>query len=141
VAAGVGGSLSVQATVQGQVAQGRVLFSYMKPEVTAVLAANCPSLGGRISTVFGNFFGLTDHTIQNRVGGSGAEITSWLSDTTSSLKISASIGDRRVHVLSVGVQVSSLLSAYSFDTPTISCFSNHLPKTLVYMVNVLDVCH
>ncbi|MGB1597834.1 MAG: IPT/TIG domain-containing protein, partial [Promethearchaeia archaeon] len=124
VAPGVGGAHSVKATIHRQVADSfHLLFSYKKPEVFLLVEANSPSLGGRITTIFGDSFGLFDHTVQHRVGGSASAASLWMSETTSSLKSVAGVDQQRVHVLSVHWQWKTSMPTYSFDAPAVSSVS------------------
>jgi hypothetical protein len=89
VAPGVGGSHAIRATVQRQVADSRlqvssapVLFSYRRPEVTSVVVANAPSLGGKVVSIFGDNFGTSETSFRNSFGGTGSESTKWLANNS-----------------------------------------------------------
>jgi hypothetical protein len=127
VAPGVGGSHAIRATMQRQVADSRlqvssapVLFSYRRPEVTSVVVANAPSLGGKGVFIFGDNFGTSETSFRNSFGGTGSESTKWLSHNSTLARVASGINEELAVVLSVQLLVSSARAVYSYDLLKVS---------------------
>lgn len=92
-------------------------FGYDPPIATRVTTSNAPAAGGAPIGVTGANYGSTAYSQRARAGGSACQATSWASDTSVVCSVHAGLGYNRSLTVTVGMGMSTLASALSYDRP------------------------
>ena len=140
VSAGVMASRSATITAGcGTTGSSSARFSYDIPNISDSRMMNGPSLPGVFRvTVRGANMGVVSFTVRERGGQSACENTFWSSSSSISGKPAAGIPAVSVQGsnlpgetfrATVGVQVGSRLSAFSYDSPVLSVVPENHPTT------------
>jgi hypothetical protein len=119
-------------TVQGRLGSLTNFITYAEPNVTSITRSNIPATGKTSMTVSGSRFGsglsfvyglevgIVDSTLSLRAGRTACEATTWRSDSSLSVKISAGYADEQNIIVSVGLQKQTLIALLTYDAATVS---------------------
>lgn len=123
VPAGVGKHLLIAVTAEGQVGSLQAAWHVEAPAMTNT-TSNGPAAFQPIPiTMSGSHWGVVDHSLAVRVGGTAAVATAWESDSSLSCRAGTSRGGaRHPLVVSLGPAHSRNISqpaAFSFDSPSV----------------------
>eukprot|EP00292_Cryptomonas_paramecium_P001669 CAMPEP_0113679554 /NCGR_PEP_ID=MMETSP0038_2-20120614/10723_1 /TAXON_ID=2898 /ORGANISM="Cryptomonas paramecium" /LENGTH=1045 /DNA_ID=CAMNT_0000597627 /DNA_START=986 /DNA_END=4119 /DNA_ORIENTATION=- /assembly_acc=CAM_ASM_000170 len=116
---GAGGSVSVSVSVQGVAGSLTQGFSF-GAGVSGQTSINRARSGSSVVTVSGGSFGVVSTSGQGRVGGSGAELSLWVSDTAMVLRTSSGAGGSVSVSVSVQGVAGSLTQGFSHDVGGVS---------------------
>ncbi len=97
--------------------------SYDAPSVHVIDVAVAKTVGTDSLTMTGSQFGMTDYSLQFRIGHTACEATNWKSETSVGVKISAGIGATHRVTITAGVVVGTLTEAVSYKIPVLSSTS------------------
>ena len=126
--AGVGGTGRLTLTAGVRVGTLTESFSYEIPHLTALDSQTMPAIAQDTITIFGSNFGaIEQHSQRARIGGSACDSTQWSDDTTIICMVPTGVGQSLPAAMTVGVQVGTLESAFSFDEADIVDVTQNFP--------------
>ena len=94
-------------------------LSYDVPLVNGIAPGNVPSNASAVMLV-GTGLGQNDISAVGAAGGSAAEATSWLSDTSTAVRFSAGVGSTLRVVVTSGMREGTRTEVVSYDAPSMS---------------------
>jgi hypothetical protein len=116
----------VAVTVGVRVGTLTEIFSYNIPSLVNMtidpenpIRANCPTTGASLVEVQGTNFAIVDYSPSLRAGGSGCEMSKWVSETSVRCKMAAGIQATMRLVVTHGVSVGTVSRVLSYDAPTV----------------------
>ncbi len=118
-ASGIGRSLSVKVTALHQVSSSPLTISYLQATLSSIVSNVIPSTGSLLSSLFGSGYGVADHSVRARVGGTSCELTGWVSDSSLVCKAPSGLLQSRLLVVSVS-QSASFQSILSYSQALLS---------------------
>lgn len=121
------GSINVSSTVcisvLGFTTTRKLLLSYDLQTMSERVRTNVPHTGSYSISIMGVNFGENAYSQQERVGGSSAETSRWVSDTSiSCAKASGSLNLVGINSVTVQEMRASVSESISFDVPEINTF-------------------
>ena len=125
-AAGQRHSWDVGLTIVTQISTLSGSTTYDSPKLSTLSSVNGPGTGSRPVTIHGLNFAQYDTTQFVRIGGTAAEASWWISDT-SVYGLTSAGGDylELAKVTTVATQIETASASFTFDGPTISQIGEH----------------
>jgi hypothetical protein len=114
------GSVSIVYSTSTLLGTGVVIFTYDSPVVTYNQPSNAPTSGGGSMTLVGANFGTVSLTPSMSIGTSACQTAMWTTSTSLQCLMTSGGGMQHSLTLTVGGRLSTLVGAFSFDSPVIS---------------------
>ena len=117
----------MQVATEERLASLTEAFSYDIPTALSVAVGNARALGAIEVTVSGRSLSPADLTARARVGGTGCELSQWISDSTMHCKTAAAEpdGTLRLHLTIASHDATATLTeAFSFDSAALRVFAS-----------------
>jgi hypothetical protein len=121
VSSGVGISHGAVVSIGQQFERLNETFTYDLPTPSSVAKSNGPTTGGVAVTIYGHGIGENDYSARLRMGDSGCESSTWVSDSSVVCVVGSGVGGGgKTVTVSSGVQDGSMSEGWSYDVPVVS---------------------
>jgi hypothetical protein len=121
--AGVGAGVLAGASVSGNLGGAQKGYTYDGPIISDVIGMNAPATGGKLITLSGGNFGLSNSTPKGIVGDKFCATSVWFSSTSITCVVPTNVGAKQTVGVEIQANFNTKEMSFTYDAPVVTMFS------------------